>query len=430
MDLELIETGNGGDLVYKGKDLSKINGWQNMIYLALFGGNVGHITPTNRPENTQMFDWWGNSLFLRDNPETQMNSLTENTLNTVSLTSSGLAQIEQAVNKDLEFMKKFADLTISVELESDNRVRIDVSINEPNNQQNKEFVFIWDAAQQELPDRQVQIKESIDQEELTGFVFWVKSDNTGTSNNNQFSMPFTGTYTGNIDWGDGTNDDYVNESSPILHTFAGGAGTYTVKIDSTIAPFFDNVGDKNKQGTVINWGDCVIKDEAFYGCVNFNFTATDIPALGVSQLRSFSGCSSLVGNSSFGSWDWSSVIKVDFTFDGCTLFNQPVTGMTGMRPIPPNGSRSTFRNCINFDQDLSIIDYTGTDNLNSFIDNTGMSSSNYNTLLAKLRSDAEGVGITLGMTLGATGCVATGQGVVDRNWLISNTFMTIIDSTP
>ena len=58
MDLKLIETGNGGDLVKNSKDLEVIFGFQNMPYLALFGGNPGFSTPTQRPENSQAFDWW------------------------------------------------------------------------------------------------------------------------------------------------------------------------------------------------------------------------------------------------------------------------------------------------------------------------------------------------------------------------------------
>ena len=79
------------------------------------------------------------------------------------------------------------------------------------------------------------------------------------------------------------------------------------------------------------------------------------------------------------------------------------------------------------------MDFTATNSTNSlenFVRNTNLSSNNYNLLLAKLRSDAQGAGIFNGMTLGANGLIATGQGVTDRTWLINNTSMTIIDATP
>src|SRR5688572_6826679 len=105
MDLKLIVDGNGADIVKTTKDLVVISGLQNMVLLALFGGNVEASTPTKRLPTEQAGDWWGNSLFFPDDPERQFNSLTERTLNTVALTSSGRVRIEQAVLKDLEFMK-------------------------------------------------------------------------------------------------------------------------------------------------------------------------------------------------------------------------------------------------------------------------------------------------------------------------------------
>jgi len=44
MDLEIVETLNGGDLLIKNNDLSMIEGLQNMPYIGMFGGNVGHVT--------------------------------------------------------------------------------------------------------------------------------------------------------------------------------------------------------------------------------------------------------------------------------------------------------------------------------------------------------------------------------------------------
>ena len=150
MDLKLVETFNGGDLVKKPKDLETINGFQNMIYLSLFGGNVGFSTPSNRPENQQVFDWWGNDLFYRDNPQQQYNSLTEYTLQNVALNSRGAAEIENAMKKDLQYMSSFANVSSNVVIVSDDVVVLGVFVEQPENQQNKAFVFIWDATLSEL----------------------------------------------------------------------------------------------------------------------------------------------------------------------------------------------------------------------------------------------------------------------------------------
>jgi hypothetical protein len=154
MDIELIETGNGGDIIKKAKDLSIIFGFENMPYLALFGGNVKASTPSKRLPNEQNYDWWGNGLFFPNNQSVQFNSVTERTLNEVALTSSGRLEIEQAVLKDLEFMRDFAIVSASVSIMDTNRVQINVRIQQPDNLQAKEFIYIWDATQQGLTEEE------------------------------------------------------------------------------------------------------------------------------------------------------------------------------------------------------------------------------------------------------------------------------------
>lgn len=150
MDLKVIELGDGGELVKTPKDLVVISGLGNMIYLALFGGNVEASTPTRRLPTEQAFDYWANSLFSPDDPERQFNSLTERTLNSVALTSSGRVRIEQAVLKDLEFMKAFATVSASVSIPETDKVIIEVQLQEPDNLEEQAFTFIWDATKNEL----------------------------------------------------------------------------------------------------------------------------------------------------------------------------------------------------------------------------------------------------------------------------------------
>lgn len=150
MDLELVETGNGGDLVKKPKDLSVIEGFENMIYLALFGGNVEQDTPTRRIESAQAFDFWGNNLFLPQDQSRQFNSQTERALHSVPLTSSGRLQILNAVKADLKFMKPFANVASDVIIYATDKVAIGIKLEQPDNLQAKEFIYIWDATRKEL----------------------------------------------------------------------------------------------------------------------------------------------------------------------------------------------------------------------------------------------------------------------------------------
>jgi|SRR5688500_5333998 len=152
MDLKLKETFNGGDIVKATKDFVVIYGLGNMVYLALFGGNVEANTPQRRVASEQNFDWWGNELLMNEDQGLQFNSDTERALIHTPLTSSGRAQIQAAVARDLKHMKDFARIGISVAIIATDVVRIGVRVQEPDNLESRDFIFIWDATRGELVD--------------------------------------------------------------------------------------------------------------------------------------------------------------------------------------------------------------------------------------------------------------------------------------
>lgn len=153
MDLELKDIGNGGELIRTAKDLSVISGFENMPYLAMFGGNTEASTPVTRQEDEQAFDWWANSLLFPNDESIQMNSLTERTLRQVPLTSSGRKIIEEAVKKDLDFMKDFAKVSVDVSIPATDRAQINIKVVRLDNLQDRSFVYIWDATNNELIER-------------------------------------------------------------------------------------------------------------------------------------------------------------------------------------------------------------------------------------------------------------------------------------
>lgn len=145
MDVEVVETGNGGDLLKRGNDLGMVYSIENMVYLSLFGGNVEQDTPTTRPEAQQAFDWWGNALLMGEEPDTQFNSRTERTLRQVALNGQGRQAIQQAINDDLKHMQPYADITVQVTIVAVDRVRIGIRVKRPDNLESTELVYIWDA---------------------------------------------------------------------------------------------------------------------------------------------------------------------------------------------------------------------------------------------------------------------------------------------
>lgn len=150
MDLQIIESGNGGDLFLLGKDLAQVQGFENMIYIALFGGNTAASTPETRVNNEQAFDWWGNTLLMPNLSTQQFNSQTERTLNSVPLTSGSLVEIQNAINADLEFMQPFANITVTVSIIGVDKVKLAILVKEPGNLESKDFLYIWDGTKSDL----------------------------------------------------------------------------------------------------------------------------------------------------------------------------------------------------------------------------------------------------------------------------------------
>jgi hypothetical protein len=155
IDLLLFESGDGGDVNLLGNDIEMTNSIFNMVYMALFGGNPEAVTTGNEVEGEERNDFWGNALLLPNDQEKQLNSFTENVLNTVALDSAGRVKIEDAAKDDLQFMSILAEITIDVSIVMNNRVEIEILLIEPGNLTEKKFQFIWDGTRQELIEKRI-----------------------------------------------------------------------------------------------------------------------------------------------------------------------------------------------------------------------------------------------------------------------------------
>jgi len=280
------------------------------------------------------------------------------------------------------------------------------------------------------------------------FIFTVKTDNLGTSTDVQFSLPVNGgTFLFDADWGDATTSEGLTGNT--THTYAV-AGTYTIKITGIFPNIcFNDGGDKLKLLEVSQWGNIVwgTLEDAFFGCANFNLTATDKPNFSVlASLRNcFRGCS--LFNGDISQLDTSSVTNIIAMFRGCTIFNQPVnhfdltnitqlisvfaecpafnqsvsnwdtTGMTSFTNL--------FRSCTIFNQDVSHFNIESLTVATDMFEATAFSQTNYDKLLIAWEAQTElaNVVFSAGLAKYGSGAPATAKAALEAApslWIITD----------
>ena len=141
------------------------------------------------------------------------------------------------------------------------------------------------------------------------------------------------------------------------------AGTYTVKISGDFpAIYFNNAGDKDKIQSIDQWGDIEWSDmaNAFYGCTNLGYTATDAPDLSnvTSLANTFANATSFNGDIS--NWDVSSITNMSSTFSGAEAFNQAI-GNWDVSQVTDMSSLFTLAKA--FNQDINNWDVSNVTNM-------------------------------------------------------------------
>lgn len=131
-DILIYESGDGGEMKLKNDDLETISSITNSFYLALFSSKTS--------------DWWGNAELLADNP---FNSSFERTLDSVSLTSSGLKQLEQAALEDLNFLKIYGEISVFASVLDLNKISLKINFKEPSGSE-KIVKFVFDKLRNEI----------------------------------------------------------------------------------------------------------------------------------------------------------------------------------------------------------------------------------------------------------------------------------------
>ncbi len=213
------------------------------------------------------------------------------------------------------------------------------------------------------------------------FITTWKTDNTGTSNDNQITIPTEGTgYNYSVDWGDGNSDTGV--TGGITHTYAS-AGTYEISITGDFPrihfdSFFDMLADAEKILSIEQWGDIewASMEHAFSGCTNLVINATDAPNLsGVTSTKFMFGNASSI-NSDLNNWDVSNVTDMTAMFTGATTFNGDITNWDVSNVTT---FASMFSSTDAFNQDISNWNVFGGENFNAMFSSADAFNININS---------------------------------------------------
>lgn len=132
-DIQLYESGDGGELYISNGDVTLIETLYQTIYIALFGGMADGS------------DYWANNLIFATKQSKQYVSQTEKLLNEVTINSSGRLKIARAVENDLSFLKNISNYAVNVLILSTDKIEINIALISGS-----EFQFIWDNAKSEV----------------------------------------------------------------------------------------------------------------------------------------------------------------------------------------------------------------------------------------------------------------------------------------
>jgi surface protein len=194
---------------------------------------------------------------------------------------------------------------------------------------------------------------------LDDFVITVKTDNPGTSNDKQFTIPTFGSgYDYNVDCNDDGTDETTGEGGDYTCTYLNN-GVYTIRIkdnvgDGTGFPriYFSNSGDAEKLLTIEQWGTGLwtSMDRAFYGCSNLSGQPTDNPNLTNTSSLSYMFAEASAFNGDISGWNTTSITSMSGMFYMASIFNQDIGGWEMGNVTSISGM---FNDAAVFNQDIS-----------------------------------------------------------------------------
>src|SRR5690606_39223519 len=191
----------------------------------------------------------------------------------------------------------------------------------------------------------------------TGFITTWKTNNSGSSGNNQITIPTEGTgYNYNIYWEEVGNSDNSGSATGITGdhsiTFSS-EGTYQVEITGDFPRiFFNREGDKDKILTIDQWGNIAWSsmESAFAGCTHVQGNATDAPDLSnvTSTARMFLLATEF--NQDLNNWNVSNITDMNYMFNFAGSFNGNISSWDVSKV---KNFEAMFRHAKFFNQDIS-----------------------------------------------------------------------------
>jgi surface protein len=186
------------------------------------------------------------------------------------------------------------------------------------------------------------------------FITTWKTDNSGSSDDTEITIPTNSSYTYNydVDWDNDGVFDTFGVTGDITHDF-GAAGTVTIRIQGEFpAIYFNGSGDKMKILSVDQWGTIgwMSMENAFNGCENLAVISDDVPDLSSVTSMEAMFKNAVYFNSDISSWDVSNVTNMADMFNGAVFFNKDISSWDVQNVIDMS---AMFYHDFSFVQDIS-----------------------------------------------------------------------------
>jgi surface protein len=151
-----------------------------------------------------------------------------------------------------------------------------------------------------------------------------------TTPSESIMLPYetTGSYSGTIDWGDGTTS--INSYANRAHTYTT-PGTYTITITGTLIgwSFGVNPISKGNISEILQWGCLRLGNSGAYfqlcGGLSLSNVTDVLNLTGTNSLYAmFGSCSSITNIPNINSWDTSNITDMAYMFSDCQFFDDNI----------------------------------------------------------------------------------------------------------